>query len=112
MSAAVEHAHAAAEAARGLCHSTIWLNSGAYEWPSDVDAVVGEIGSTVERLRQALDYAEQWLTQEQAAGRVGHDDRKDAAVTVELAAMALTSARVELGRAVHSLQVAQSSTSH
>ncbi len=65
------YARAAAEAIRGLNHAT--LGSGGYVWPADVDAVVAELETMVERLPQAFAQAQGWLLAARDAGRVGQD---------------------------------------
>ena len=68
------HAEAAAEAIRALNHATVrHEDPDGYEWPSEVDAVIGQLQVLVARLPQALDQAQSWLLDHQAAGRVGHD---------------------------------------
>lgn len=68
------HAEAAAEAIRALNHATLRHGDpDGYEWPSEVDAVIGQLQVLVARLPQALDQAQSWLLDQQAAGRVGHD---------------------------------------
>lgn len=84
-----DHAEAAAEAIRALNHATLRHGEPAgYEWPSDVDAVIGQLQALIAYLPQALEQAQSWLLDQQAAGRVGHDtsDRKPAfAVAVVVA---------------------------
>jgi hypothetical protein len=89
-----EHAEAAAEAIRWLNHATI---RGGYEWPSDVDDMIGQLLTMVERLPQALDQAGHWLAREYAAGRIGVDDMgnpvsPDAAVTAVESALGIATA--------------------
>ena len=93
---ALQAAQAAAEAVRALVHATIPQVNG-YAFPSDVDAVLGELMTLVERLPQALDQAEEWLQVEVEAGRVGDDRGRDPFEVVEVASAALTAARVETG---------------
>ena len=69
-----DHAEAAAEAIRALNHATLRHGDPAgYQWPSDVDAVIGELQLIAERLPQALQQAREWLADQLVAGRVGHD---------------------------------------
>ena len=70
-----DHAEAAAEAIRALNHATIVSGDPAgYQWPSDVDSVIGNLQLLAERLPQALQQARDWLADQLDAGRVGHDD--------------------------------------
>jgi hypothetical protein len=66
----IEHAAAAAEAVRWLNHTTL---RGGYQWPSDVDAVIGQLQTLAERMPQALTQASHWLHQQHRTGRVGLD---------------------------------------
>jgi hypothetical protein len=68
---APQPAHEAADSVRELNHLT--LGPCAYVWPSDVDAVIGELGTLVQRLPQAFGQAAAWLEGQYVAGRVGHD---------------------------------------
>jgi hypothetical protein len=69
-----DQAEAAAEAIRALNHATLRFgDSAGYQWPSDVDAVIGQLQLLAERLPQALEQAREWLTEQLLAGRVGHD---------------------------------------
>ena len=69
-----DHAEAAAEAIRALNHATIRSGDRAgYEWPSDVDAVIGNLQLLAEFLPQALRQAQDWLADQHVAGLVGHD---------------------------------------
>jgi len=69
-----DHAEAAAEAIRALNHATIRHGDQAgYDWPSDVDSVIGNLQLLAERLPQTLRQAREWLADEMVAGRVGHD---------------------------------------
>lgn len=106
----VEHAEAAAEAIRWLNHATI---HGGYQWPSDVDAVVGHLLMLAERLPQALEQASRWLSRQHEAGRVGIDDvgaPVAADVAVEAAVTALAVARSQAGELARDLRRARSLT--
>ena len=107
----VEHARAAAEAVRSLNHET--LPPTGYEWPADVDTVIGALEMLAERLPQALRQAERWLNDQSDAGLVG-DDRWNARprVTVEAASAHLCTAIVEAGRLAAALGEARAQTAH
>jgi hypothetical protein len=77
---AQQAARAAAESVRELNHLT--LGEGGYVWPSDVDAVIGELDTLVQRLPQAFRQAGLWLEGQHIAGRVRHDLGGDGAVSV------------------------------
>jgi hypothetical protein len=111
---AVEAARAGAEAVRELNHLT--LSRCAYVSPSDVDAVIGELGVLVHRMPQALGQAGLWLEDQHIAGRVGHDLGRDGAASV---AEVLGEVLRDLHRAGHqarelalTLEVARSASSH
>ena len=63
-------AHAAAEAVRYLNHATF---TGGLRDPSDVDAILGDLQTFMERLPQLLSQLGAWLLAECAAGRVRSD---------------------------------------
>jgi hypothetical protein len=77
---AAEAARAAAEAVRELNHLT--PSRCAYVWPSDVDAVIGELGTLVQRMPQTFRQASMWLEGQHLAGRVGHDLGSEGAASV------------------------------
>jgi hypothetical protein len=112
---ALDHAFAASEAIRALNRDTRALcpSPDGYTWPSDVDAVIGELQTLAERLPQAIKQTERWLNAELDAGRVG-DDRQGThpAVTVEAASAHLTAAAVVAGRLAAALGEARAQTSH
>jgi hypothetical protein len=95
---AVETAKSAAEGIRVLNHLT--LSPAAYHWPSDVDAVIGELVLLVQRMPQTFAQAGVWLEGQYAAGRVGHDLGAGAASVVEVLAEVLG----DLHRASHQAQ--------
>jgi len=66
-------AHAAAEAVRYLNHATFTTDRGGLRDPSDVDAILGDLQTFVERLPQLLSQLGAWLLAECAAGRVRSD---------------------------------------
>jgi len=76
VSAPAGAAREAAEAVRALNHAT--LSGTGYEWPGEVDDVIGELQILAERLPQALRQAAEWVEDAHAAGRVGHDSGADA----------------------------------
>lgn len=53
-----------------------------YEWPSDVDAVVGGLEAMARSLPQALAQAADWLDQAHDADRIGTDQGGSAEQTV------------------------------
>jgi hypothetical protein len=110
---AVVAARAAAEAVRELNHLTLAL--GGYVWPADVDAVIGELLTVVQRLPQALQQAGAWLEDQHATGGVGHDSSRDAVGV----ALAVTEVLGDLHRASYqarvlalTLEAARSASSH
>jgi hypothetical protein len=68
---AAEHAEAAAEALRNLNRAT--LGPDGYQWPSDVDTVIGDLQVTAHRMQQALQQAARWLNRAEQEGRIGVD---------------------------------------
>lgn len=96
---AVRAAEAAAEAVREL--NRVTLGPAGYEWPSDVDAVIGSLLTMVRRLPQALGQAARWLERAHRAGRVGHDRDRDADTAVRVLLSDLAAAR----RGVEDLEV-------
>jgi hypothetical protein len=94
---AADHAQAAAEAIRALNHVTLRCGDVAgYAWPADVAAVIGHLCTLAERLPQALEQADRWLTGRLREARVGTDDGTDPDATVQALATALRDARIDL----------------
>jgi hypothetical protein len=77
---AVVAARAAGEAIGELNHPT--LGPDGFEVPSDVDAVIGELGLLVQRLPQAFHQAGVWLQVQHGTGRLGHDLGSDGPASV------------------------------
>jgi hypothetical protein len=108
-----EQAVAAAEAIRRLNHDTFWPGDArGYEWPGDVDDVVSGLQILVDRLPQALQQAERWLTDAAGRGLVGHDAGADAVQAVADAARLFGAAQQELTRLAHDLRLLRDITSH
>jgi hypothetical protein len=88
----------AAEAIRSLNHLTRGEpGDNALEYPADVYSVVANLKIMTERLPQLFGQLTEWLWAEQAAGRVAHDQGKDAGLTVAGVDHHLTEARVAAG---------------
>ena len=109
-----DHAEAAAEAVRALNHATLRHGDPAgYEWPSDVDAVIGQLQLLAERLPQALQQAQGWLLDQLLAGRVGHDTPgRKAGFAVGIAAGYLDEAATATASLAHALGQARRESSH
>lgn len=107
---AIDHAARAAEAIRALNHAT--LPSTGYRWPSDVDAVIGELETLADRLLQALGQAANWLEQALEADRVGHDGGADVAETVLTAVEWLGDASSSVLTLAYQLRYARGYTTH
>ena len=67
-----DHAEAATRALRGINHATLRY-PGGYEWPGDVDAMLGYLVELAHGLDQAVRQAACWLDRADQAGRIGHD---------------------------------------
>lgn len=87
---------AAAESIRSLNHVT--LAGAGYEWPSDVDAVIAALQTLTDRLPQALEQANRWLSNAAAQGTVGHDANADAVNSVSTADILFAATRQDLTR--------------
>jgi hypothetical protein len=76
-SSPAEVAEAIADAVRTLNYQTGAGGSVELEHPSDLYDVVGSLAVAAERLPQLFDQMARWITAEQQAGRVGHDQDQD-----------------------------------
>ncbi len=105
-----EYADQAAEAIRSLNHAT--LGRTTFVGPSEVDAVIAHLSSTVYGMNQALEKAMRWLFAEETAGRLGHDQDADIPAAVKGASTALLVAAARLEGAVEQLDQARRVTAH
>ena len=104
-------AEAAAEAVRDLNHTTVHA-VGAYEYPSEVSAVLGSLSELATRLPQALDQASAWLVRADQEGRLTSDTDTAPDALVDMAAIALADARAIAGQLTAALRTATSHTAH
>lgn len=103
------HACAAAEAIRALNHASIRVG---YEWPSDVDAMVGALEVMAQRLPQALMQAATWLHQAHAEEDVTHDEGADPAEEIAQVLVHLDEARTAAAHLALHLGQARAVTTH
>ncbi|GAA3624636.1 hypothetical protein GCM10022223_47140 [Kineosporia mesophila] len=107
-----KYADEAAEAIRSLNHLTIHRDSPGYEWPSDVDAVIAHLSSTVAGMDQALGQAFNWLVREHQAGKVGHDAGLDVAPELRNLRENLTGVSSQINELTVNLDKLRRVTSH
>ena len=113
MSRPDDSAWAAAEAVRELNHQTLVHDSrDSFEWPSDVDAVIAALETLAQRLPQAINQASRWLVTAVDAGRVGHDEGRDAAGAVDEACEHLSGSADLATHLSYRLGLARAQTSH
>lgn len=68
----------AAEAIRTANHLTQPVNGApGLEYPGDVYSAIGNLAILAQRMPQLLRQLSLWLGEQHAAGKVGHDARKD-----------------------------------
>jgi hypothetical protein len=110
-----EAAGSAAEAVRTLGHLT--LSRTGYLTPADVASVVGELAALAHRLPQVLDQAAGWLTRENEARAIYHDDEGAlggllASVVVTEADLSLAEASYRAARLGQALEKVRETTTH
>lgn len=88
-------AGAIAEDVRTLNYQTGAGGSVEFEYPSDLNRVLSELMTAAQRLPQLFGQMATWLAGEYAAGRVGHDSRRDAGEYVEAVTGALSRASLD-----------------
>lgn len=106
-----QSAEVAAEAVRDL--NTLTRHPvGAYEYPSEVSAVLGSLSELATRLPQALDQASAWLVRADREGRLTSDTDTAPDAQVDMAAYALADARALAGQLTAALRTATSHAAH
>jgi hypothetical protein len=101
----------AAEAIRFLNYATGSHAPEGLVYPATVYAIAGDLSSAAWRMRQLFGQLGGWLAAEEAAGRLGTDDRSPVADTVNAARVKLASATAAAGNLSACLDGLQNSIS-